>query len=143
MRAAMSSRDPRRGSALIEFSIVALLLFMLIFTIFEIDRLLLVMTALADSTRAGTRYAIVHGSDNAATATQIKDVIRDFASTGLLDTSRLTIPDPTYTACGTCTTNKDPGSKVFIRVTYVYDPFTTYFPLSINLGSSSQGIITY
>ena len=144
MTAATSTRkDRRRGSALVEFSTVALLLIMLIFTMFEMNRMLLVMTALADCARAGVRYAIVHGSDHAATAADIKGVIRAFASTGFLDTSRITIADPTYTACSTCLTNKDPGSTVDIKVIYAYDPLTSYFPLSINLGSSSEGIITF
>jgi Flp pilus assembly protein TadG len=132
-----SRRKGNRGSTLVEFSLIALLLIMIIFTMFEMDRMVLVMTALADSTRAGMRYAIVHGSDNTVTAAQIKTVITNYASTGIINTARLNVPTLTYTP------NNSPGSKVDITVTYVYDPFTSYFPLSVTLSSTSQGIITY
>ena len=128
---------PRRGTALVEFSFVALLLFMVLFGMFEIDRMVLVSTALADSTRAGVRYAIVHGSDNAVTTDQVKTVNKNYASTGILNTANLNFPTLTYTP------NNQPGSKVDITVTYQYDPFTSYFPLSVTLSSTSQGIITY
>lgn len=126
-----------RGSTLIEFSFIAVLLMMFLFTMFEMDRMVLVMTALADSTRAGVRYAIVHGADNPKTTDDIKTVIRNFAGSGILNTANLNFPTLTYTP------NNSPGSKVDITVTYVYDPFTRYFPLSITLSSTSEGIVTY
>ena len=53
----------RRGSAMIEFAIVAMVLMLMVFAGFEIDRMILVYTAVANSAKAGVRYAIVHGSD--------------------------------------------------------------------------------
>jgi Flp pilus assembly protein TadG len=120
-----------------EFSFVTLLLFMVMFTMFEIDRMVLVMTALADATRAGMRYTIVHGADNPTTTTNIKTVVKDFAASGALSTSRLNFPNLTYTTAMT------PGTKVDMTVTYTYDPLTSYFPLSVTLSSTSEGIITY
>jgi hypothetical protein len=35
------------------------------------------------------------------------------------------------------------GSPVSVTAVYPYDPFTTFFPLSVRLGSTSQGIITF
>jgi len=131
---------------------VGLMLAMVIFTLMEFNRMLLVTTAIADSTRAGMRYAVVHGSETgraAATTDDVKTVIKNYASTGILDSSRLTITIA-YSACDTdpgsgCSVSPylSPGSKVDIRTVYPYDPFTTYFPLSVSLSSTSQGVITY
>lgn len=126
-----------RGGTLIEFTLVALMLFMVIFVVFEMDRVFLVMTALADATRVGVRYAIVHGSDNPASSSDVQQVVKNFAKSGILDPSRLNFTGPTYTP------NSNPGSKVDLKVTYVYDPFVGYFPITFTLGSKSQGIITY
>lgn len=122
---------------MIEFTFIAVTLFMILLTMFELDRMALVSTAIADSARAGVRYAIVHGSDNAVTTAQVQTVIKNFASSGVLDTSKLNVTGPTYTP------NTNPGSKVDITVKYVYDPFTSYFPLSVTLGTTSEGIIAY
>lgn len=134
-RIARQQKRATRGAAMMEFCFVALLLCMVMFTVFEMDRMVLVMTALADSARAGVRYAIVHGTDNPTTADTIKTVIKDYASTGALNTANLNFPTLTFGGA--------PGSKVDITVTYVYDPFTTYFPLTFTLWSKSEGIVTY
>jgi len=129
-------RRARRGSSLMEFSFVALLLFMILLTMFELDRMVLVSTAIADSARAGVRYAIVHGSNNSTTVGKIQNVVKGFASSGVLDPTRLTITS-------TYVNTMAPGTKVDVTVKYVYDPFTRYFPLGFTLGSTSEGVITY
>lgn len=139
----------RRGGVLIEFSFIALLLWMVLFTMFEFDRMSLVTAALADSTRAGLRYAIVHGSDDPVATSAIQTVVQNFAGTGILNVANLTIT-VTYSACATdpgdgCSLSPytSPGANVKIKTTYAYDPFTTYFPLSVTLGSTSQGVIVF
>lgn len=125
------------GQSLVEFGIVAFLLVMLLFGVIEIGRMVLVYTAVANAARAGVRYAIVHGSDNLATADQIKTVVKNFLSTSPVDATRATITI-NYPACN------DPGCKVTVTATYPYDPLISYFPLpTINLGSTSQGVITF
>jgi Flp pilus assembly protein TadG len=121
----------------------------------EMGRMVLVYTSIANAARAGARYAIVHGGDrtgpgatgvNAAsgpgspcTCSQIQTVVKNFASAGLLDTTKLTItvnyPNSTNTA----------GSLVSVKVTYPYDPFVNYFSSILNttLGSTSEGVITF
>lgn len=128
---------------------MGLLFIMLMFTVVEMDRLFLVTCALAEGARAGLRYAVVHGSDNAATTDDIKGVVKDFASTAIIDKTLLNTT-VTYSACDSdpgngCATSPytAPGGKVNISVTYPYDPFTNYFPLSVTLGSSAQGVIAY
>jgi Flp pilus assembly protein TadG len=144
-----SGRPRRAGSSSIEFTLIALTLIMLVFTIIEIDRIMLVTGAIADSTRAGMRYAIVHGADDLATTDDIKTVIGNFAQTGILDPAQLAITI-TYSACSTdpgdgCSVSPytSPGAVVDIKTTYPYNPFTAYFPLSVNIGSTSEGIIVF
>jgi hypothetical protein len=112
-------------------------------------RIVLVYTTVANAARVGARYAIVHGSyrtgsgatgpSGPGSTTQVETVVKNFASAGLLDTSRLTItvtyPDGT----------NGPGKAVKVAVTYPYDPFVRFFnsSLSVTLGSTSRGIITF
>jgi Flp pilus assembly protein TadG len=121
----------------VEFALVSVLLVMLLFGVVELSRMVLVYTTIANAARAGTRYAIVHGSDNTATPAQIKTVVQDFLSAAPIDPTRATMPDPAYSC-------KDPGCSVEITVTYPYDPLISYFPISgFSLTSTSKGVITY
>lgn len=52
----------RRGSALVEFMVVCCLLVVMLLATFEFSRMALVANAVANSARAGTRYATSHGS---------------------------------------------------------------------------------
>jgi Flp pilus assembly protein TadG len=140
------SRD--HGQSLVEFGLVSFLLVMLLLGVVEIGRMVLVYTTVANAARAGARYAIVHGTNNPVTTTQIQTVVKNFLSTAPVDTSRagltinVTYPgDPSKSPSAGCT---DPGCRVTVTTTYPYDPFVTYFPWpAINLSSTSQGVITF
>lgn len=137
------------GSSLIEFSLVAFMSVIVLLGVVEMGRMVLVYTTLANAARAGARYAIVHGGDRTGSGvngpsgpgstTQVQTVVQNFASAGLLNTSNLTItvsyPNGVNSA----------GSPVSVTVTYPYDPFIAYFNpiLSTNLGSTSEGVITF
>lgn len=60
------TRGPRareRGQALVEFALVAPLFFFLFLAVIEGGRFVLYYQTLANATREGARYAIVHGSN--------------------------------------------------------------------------------
>ena len=139
-------RASSRGSSLVEFSLVAFMLTMLMLGVLEMGRMVLVYTTVANAGRAGARYAITHGAtrcDTPATCgsgvdgvsgpadnpTQVVTVIKNFASAGLLDTSRLVItvhyPDP-FPSNGV-------GQRVNVKVVYPYDPFTSFLPLTVTV----------
>lgn len=143
---------PRRtdeGSSLVEFALMSLVFVMFLLGIVEMGRMVLVYTTVANAARAGARYAIVHGGErsgagvngpsSAADYSQIQTVVQNFASAGLLDTSRLVItvayPDTVNTA----------GSRVTVTVSYPYDPLVGYFSSILNttMGSTSQGVIAF
>jgi Flp pilus assembly protein TadG len=145
-KSATASRQ--RGSTLIEFSIVSLLLFTVVFATIEFNRMLLIYTAVANAARAGARYAIVHGNSRTGSGvdgasgpgstSQVVTVVQTYAGASPLNPSRLTI-NVTYP-----NSSNAPGSLVRVAVSYAYDPFTwSTLPLAVNLGSQSQGIIEY
>ena len=137
------------GSALVEFSLIAFMFIILLLSVVEMGRMLLVYTTMANAARAGARYAIVHGGERTGTGVngpsgpgntaQVQTVVQNFASAGLLNTSNLTInvtyPNGLNTA----------GSAVSVTVTYPYDPLVIFFNsmLSTTMGSTSEGVITF
>lgn len=145
------ARSAQRGASIIEFAIVTFLLMLVIFASIEFDRMMLVYTTLANSARAGARYAIVHGETRTGTGdpasgatghTNVDTVVKNFAGAGMLRTSNLNVTVD-YPAS---TSSSDPGNKrgslVVVTVTYPYDPFTV-LPLTVTLRSSSRGIIVF
>jgi Flp pilus assembly protein TadG len=144
----MTSRRARfeRGQSLVEFSLVAVQLCVVLFAIVEFGRMVLVATTVAHAARTGVRYAIVHGATRTGTGVdgpsgpgstaEIEANVRRYAGTGLMITSRLVLtisyPDG----------NNNPGSRVRVRVVYPYDPFTL-LPLNFNLGTTTEGVICF
>ena len=138
------SRD--RGATLVEFAMVVFLLIIVLLSIVEMGRLVLVYTTMANAARAGARYAIVHGGDlssgasgPAADPAAVITVVKDFASAGLLNTDNLVVHVTYPSGLNTA------GYPVVVTTSYVYDPLVSYFDssLSVMLGSESEGVITF
>jgi Flp pilus assembly protein TadG len=137
------------GLVLAEFGVVSFMLFMLVLGVVEMGRMVLVYTTVANAARAGVRYAVVHGGSRASGSAsndasgpannpaQVVSVVTDFASAGLLTTSRL-VTTVTYPG-----NSNAPGQLVSVTVVYPYDPLTTYLPFQVRLGSTAEGIIVF
>ncbi len=141
------------GASLVEFAMVAFMFIMVLLSVVEMGRMILVYTSIANAARAGSRYAIVHGSDRTGSGidgpsgpscaptscTQINTVVRNYAGTGLLNSSNVTVTVAYSNA------KNDPGQTVTVTATYTYDPLIGYFGSILNktLGSTSQGVITF
>lgn len=124
-----------------EFAICSLITVMLLIGVIEMGRLVLVYTTVCNAARIGVRYAMVHGSDNSATTTQIQSVVNSYLSAAAINTSNATVTVAyTSTSPLSCT---DPGCPVQVTVSYPYQPMTSYFPISVTLGSTSEGVITF
>ena len=136
-----------RGQTIIEFSLCALLLVMLLIGVVEISRMVLVYTTIANAAKAGTRYAIVNGSDvNASPTTDdpnVVTIVKNFASAGGLNTANLTVHVNYYSAGGVTPACNTVGCWVQVTASYPYDPLSSYFPVSTTLGSTSEGAITF
>ncbi len=65
MRQPLTSRRGEHGQALVEFSLVSVVFFLLVFGMVDVGRAVWNYNTLAQATREGARYAIVHGSDSA------------------------------------------------------------------------------
>lgn len=143
----MSPKSPTkscRGQALVEFAVVAIVLTALILVIFEFGRIMLCYNTIANAARVGTRYAIVHGSDNPP-STSVTARVQAFLTAGSVNPSTATIsvsyPDPAGSSGSGCT---NPGCHVVVTVSYPYDPIMSYFPIGmIHLASTSEGVITW
>lgn len=145
MRSYSERTRSERGSSLIEFGLIAVLLVMVLFGVVEICRMFLVYNDVAHAARAGVRYAIVHGSDNPASTTDIQTVVKNFLSSAPMDTASagltVNVDYPDTVGGATC---KNPGCRVQVTVAYTYDPFVSYFSMSgISLHSTSKGVITF
>ena len=147
MRAVTLRRRNSRGGTLVEFAICAFLMVIVLLSVVEMARMVLVFTTLANSARAAARYAIVHGSSRTGSGTngpsgpgnnpaEVVLVARNFASTGALDITRLTI---TVTYIG----GNAVGNFVNVAVSYPYDPLVGYLPLAVPLNSASRGVIVF
>lgn len=131
----------RRGQSQVEFLLVIVLFLFTLFGTFEICRLLLSYTTLANASRVAMRYASVHGSSNdvgyVTTTTEIEGIVRDFTKGSLIDPALVTVIT-TWPLAG----SDAPGAPVLVRVSYPYRPFVL-LPMQTNLDASAEGIVTY
>ncbi|MBS1798687.1 MAG: pilus assembly protein [Acidobacteria bacterium] len=140
------------GSALVEFSLISFMFIMVLFGVVELSRMVIVYTTIANASRAGARYAIVHGyyrtgagstgPSGPGSTTQVETVVKNFAGAGLLDTTRLTI---TVSYPGSGTPLNGPGQPVTVKVTYPYDAIVPFFSALFGptMGSTSEGVIMF
>jgi Flp pilus assembly protein TadG len=136
---------------MVEFALIAPLLFLMLVGIFEAGRFVLNMEALNNATREGARYAIVHGAlsgdpqgpmpqgapnpggDAAVTGKDIKDAVRK-AAIGISGSGALTVPTPRWTLAGSHVLPDSPtdtspidgnnsrGNYVTVFAEYSYEP---------------------
>lgn len=133
-----------RGQAMVEFALVAPLLFLLILGTIEAGRFIFFRELLNHATREGARYAIVHGADSVCpsgppapgtapcdeTGENVKARVRE-AALEIAGLGSLAIPDPVWTPRGDLTTpepgdpstgTNDRGEYVTVFVSFVYQP---------------------
>jgi hypothetical protein len=113
----------------------------------------LVYNDISNGAAEGVRYAVVHGRAQ-TNATQVQTVVRNYLASAPMTPASATVNACYANSSATCTSdscadrttglsNAPVGAYVTVCVTYTYDPFTTYFPLGVSLGSQSQGVILY
>jgi Flp pilus assembly protein TadG len=142
-----------RGSTLLELPLALIWVFTVIFGLTEAGRLTLAYTTLADAARAGTRYAIVHGSYRTGSGVDgpsgpgntgnVTTVVKQVTSGAGLSASNVTVYDTGTEPMYPDGTNKI-GARVKVKVSY---PFTSVLPMivpfSVTIGSTSEGMICY
>jgi hypothetical protein len=129
---------------MVEFAMVAPMLFLLILGTIEAGRFVFFQELLNHATREGARYAIVHGADSVCpsgppaagtapcdvTGENVKDRVRE-AALEIAGLGSLTLPDPVWTPRGDLSTpdpgdlstgTNDRGEYVTVFVSFTYQP---------------------
>jgi hypothetical protein len=144
----------QKGSAMVEFAVVVVLLLVMLFGIIEFGRALYTYHFLSNAARDATRWASVNGAacgsdgscpNGPASVDTLGTYVQGIAPPGI-DPTKITTR-PTWPGNGTaaCTSVPNgPGCPVKIEVSYNFD---FIFPLvhsgSITLSSTSQTIISH
>jgi Flp pilus assembly protein TadG len=144
---------------MVEFAIVAPILFALLFGVFEFGRMVFVYTAVTNASREAVRYASVVGYDDYGEikykhCAGIREMARRSAYFMNLQDAAITIKydhGPGTAVFHTCTGDVDPayfissGDRVLVTVTGQYAPYTKLLPVSPRtvVSSSARTILGY
>ncbi len=123
-------RNAQRGQSLLETAMMIVVIFTVVFWIFEVAWVMYTYSVLADAANEGVRYAVVHSGGD-ATGTQTK--VATFAGTSLHNMTALstsvTFPDG----------NASPPNRVRVTVSYTYVPWLSQFINTPTMHTYSEG----
>jgi len=123
---------PQRGAAAVEFALVSVAFFTLLFGIIEFGRLLYLWNTTAEATRRGARIAAVCDLNDSAIANAIHTLLP------MLPTSEVDVSYfPAGCAAGTCT-----SVTVSVAATAPIDTFIPAVPLSLLLPAMTTTLTT-
>jgi Flp pilus assembly protein TadG len=133
----MSTRNRRsqQGNALVEFALVFLLFLTLMVGLMEMGRMVWAYSTIDHATRQGARYAMAHGSLNAATADQIQNVVLSNAVG--LDPKKIVVKT-------TWSPSNQRGNIVQVQGRYQFTFVTTPLILKTDtlwLGATAQAVV--
>ena len=117
-----SYRKQRRGSAAVEFALVAPLFFILVFGMIEVGRMVMVQQVITNASREGARLAVL----DTATVAEIETTVEDFLSSGMISGADVIVsPDPPSDA--------GHGEPVTVTVEIAFDK-VSWLPSPVFLG---------
>jgi Flp pilus assembly protein TadG len=120
----------QRGQSLLETAMMIVVVFMVVFWIFELGWLMYTYAVMADAANEGVRYAVVRSGGDAA-GTQ--STVATFARTSLHDVSAIstsvTFPDG----------SAEPPNRVRVSVTYTYVPWLNNFITTPTMTTYAEG----
>ena len=148
MRCPHIIRGREKGQAMVEFSMLGIVLFIMVFGMIDAGRAVWNYNTLSHATREGTRYAIVHGADSSNPSgpdsanftppsddVMVRQTIEKFGSG--LDPDRLTVTSEWLDG------SNERGNSIKVTSSYDYQPMFNFFgTLSFTLTSSSTMEIT-
>jgi Flp pilus assembly protein TadG len=121
----------QRGQSLLETAMMIVVIFMVVFWIFELGWLMYTYSVMADAANEGVRHAIVRpGGDETGTEATVKT----FAQTSLHDVSALS-PSVTFPDGGSA----QPPNRVRVTVTYTYVPWLSKFITTPTMTTFAEG----
>lgn len=142
-------RCRERGQALVEFALVGIVFFIVVLGMIDVGRAVWNYNTLAQATREGTRYAIVHGANSSDPSgpgsayftppngdTKVTEAVETYASA--LDPLQLTVEAEWLDG------TNEIGSRVKVTSRYTYDPIFDFLEVvSFTMTSSSTMETTY
>jgi Flp pilus assembly protein TadG len=128
----MQTRVKRqRGQSLLETAMMIVVIFTVVFWIFELGWVMYTYAVMADAANEGVRYAIVHSGGDAS-GTQAK--VKTFAQTSLHDISAMSPPSVTFPDGSAA-----PPNRVRVTVTYTYVPWLKQFINTPTMTTYAEG----
>lgn len=130
-----------RGQSLVEASLAVFIFIILVMGTIDVGRAVWNYNTLAQATREGTRYAIVHGSDSSDPSSPdddqaIKDVVEKYGAGLSSDSLTVTTDWPDG--------GNAPGNHVTVTSEYTFTPIFNFLgAISIDMSSSSTMEITH
>ena len=124
----MRHRTQRRGQSLVEFALLAPIVFLAFFGLFDLGGAVYTYNTLAHGTQTAAAYASLHCGYNGSGYTSSQLGQQVLASGQLLQAPQLTV-SATPTNGNGCT---QPGAAITVTSTYLYHPLTpmmqAFFP---------------
>jgi Flp pilus assembly protein TadG len=128
----MQTRVKRqRGQSLLETAMMIVVIFTVVFWIFELGWVMYTYAVMADAANEGVRYAVVHSGGDAS-GTQAK--VKTFAQTSLHDISAMSPPSVTFPDGSAA-----PPNRVRVTVTYTYVPWLKQFINTPTMTTYAEG----
>lgn len=120
---------PRRsdGQAMVEFALLAFVLVLLIFALFDVGRAIYAYNALSNAAREGARIAIIdQGPASGGVSLAAQEAANQATSLGLdpSDVNQVRVQYNTPNAPGTCTLPAPLGCIAQVRVQYQFNALT-------------------
>jgi hypothetical protein len=120
----------QRGQSLLETAMMMVIIFTVVFWIFELGWLMYTHSVMANAANEGVRYAVVHSGGDPSGA---EARVRSFAATSLHDVSAIHVrvfpEDGDYA----------PPHRVSVTVTYTYVPWLSRFISTPTMKTYSEG----
>ncbi len=131
MRKSQQDRWRRQhGQSLLETAIMMIIIFAVVFWVFEIGQLMYTYSVLADAANEGVRYAIVHhAGDPTGTVARVKS----FAATSMHDITSISVTETPLD------TTYDPPNRVSVKVSYTYVPSLYIFKTAPTMTAYAEG----
>ncbi|HUI41298.1 MAG TPA: TadE/TadG family type IV pilus assembly protein [Terriglobia bacterium] len=143
-------RQGEAGAELLEFALVMLTLFTLVFGVMGFGQALYAYHFVAHAAREGARYAIVRGSacNTFATAcpassTDVQNYVKGIAPAGIDTTPANFIVTTTWPGSGDCAGSNNPGCPVNVQLQYKFQFAVPLLSSSkLTMTSASQMVIS-
>jgi Flp pilus assembly protein TadG len=154
----VNRKDTNAGQAAIEFMFMIIFFMIFMIAILELIGLIHTYNVLADSAKAGVRYAIVHGTGRGAgcsgpggggvtctdsAADNVKDAALNYArlSFHAVTRSDVAVDYNPNSANGTACSTNQPSCLVRVTVGYQYQPFFGFSWPNVVVRAASEGRI--